>query len=69
MTEVSPNLQDHEGRLSRLEAVLEQINLRLDSLDRRLVSQGSQMNAGFRWLVGIQLTSWITLVALILLKL
>ena len=53
---------DHEGRLSRLEGINEQINHRLDQMQQ-------QMNQQFRWLVGIQLTTLLALGTLILSKL
>ena len=61
MNETS-TLQDHEARLARLEGINEQINHRLDSLDRRL-------DQGLRWIVGIQLGSLLALGSLIISKL
>ena len=58
---------DVESRLSRLEGIIEQINHRLDSLDRRLDRQGQRLDSGFRWIIGLQLTSFLMLGTLIML--
>ena len=60
---------DHEGRLSRLEGIVEQINHRLDQMQQQMNQMQQQMNQQFRWLVGIQLTTLLALGTLILAKL
>ena len=60
---------DHEGRLSRLEGINEQINHRLDQMHQQMNQMQQQMNQQFRWLVGIQLTTLLALGTLILSKL
>ena len=60
---------DHEGRLSRLEGINEQINHRLDQMQQQMNQMQQQMNQQFRWLVGIQLTTLLALGTLILSKL
>ena len=47
----------------------ESIDRRLDSIDRRLTGIESSMRQGFFWFVGIQITTLLTLGALILIKL
>ena len=42
---------DHEGRLSRLEGIVEQINQRLDQMQQQM----NQLQQ-FRWLMGFQFT-------------
>ena len=73
-----------ESRVAVLEAVMEQINHRLSSIESRLTSLEQKVEQGFsetrqtartdfRWLIGImistQLTTLITLGTLILVKL
>ena len=60
---------DHEGRLSRLEGINEQVNHRLDQMQQQMNQMQQQMNQQFRWLVGIQLTTLLALGTLILSKL
>ena len=60
---------DHEGHLSRLEGINEQINHRLDQMQQQMNQMQQQMNQQFRWLVGIQLTTLLALGTLILSKL
>lgn len=62
-----------ESRVAVLEAVMEQVNHRLSSIENRLTALENQQSSNFRWLVGIvistQLTTLITLGTLILVKL
>ena len=60
---------DHEGRLSRLEGINEQISHRLDQMQQQINQMQQQMNQQFRWLVGLQLTTLLALGTLILSKL
>lgn len=69
--------QDHDRRIGRLEGIAEQLDRRLDSIERAVVEQGRQINARidaleqrqsaqFRWLVGIQITTLIAIGGLLL---
>lgn len=69
-----------ESRVAVLEAIMEQVNHRLSSIESRLTGIESRIEQGqrdartdFRWLIGImistQLTTLITLGTLILVKL
>ena len=49
---------EFDARLSRIEGIVEQMNQRLNNLE-----------AGQRWIIGIQVTSLLTLGTLILVKL
>ena len=71
---------DFGARLSRLEGIVEQMNVRLTSLesrvdsgfgavDRRLSAIESSQRQGFFWIVGLMFTSWLSIVGLILWKL
>ncbi|MCY4604547.1 MAG: hypothetical protein OXE49_09980 [Gemmatimonadetes bacterium] len=69
--------QDHDRRIGRLEGIAEQLDRRLDSIERAVVEQGRQINARidaleqrqsaqFRWLIGIQMTTLIAIGGLLL---
>ena len=48
---------DHGERIGRLEGIIEQINERLNSLE-------INHRRDFRWLIGLQLATWGTIVGL-----
>jgi hypothetical protein len=58
-----------ERRVAKLEGGVGQMNRRLGSIERRLDSMESRLDAGFRWVIGLIVASWIsttgTLVAVI----
>jgi hypothetical protein len=65
-------------RMARLEGAYEQINARLGTIETRLDSLGSRMDARFNalesrmearfnWVIGLLPTSWVTLMLAILL--
>ena len=62
MNEAETRVTDLDSRQARLEGVIEQFNERLNSIDRRLDGQQQCL----RWIVGIQITSFVTLGSLIL---
>ncbi len=47
---------DHDIRLTRIEAIIEQINHRLISMDNRLTSLENRMIGLFKWVIGLQFT-------------
>lgn len=68
-----------EERMAKLEGAFEQMNARLGSLEAqmtarfgaieaRLNSLEAEIRSNFRWLLGTQLTMWITIIAAILLR-
>ena len=61
-TPKADSLADVVARLSRLEGIVEQMNQRLTNLEAR-------MDSGFLWIIGIQITTLLTLGTLILFKL
>ena len=76
MTEPITQAQDHDRRIGRLEGIVEQINLRLDSLERGQQQGFAEVNRRIdsltRWLVGMQIASLLAMGGLlvsILLKL
>ena len=54
---------DHGERIGRLEGIIEQINERLSDITRRLDREINHRR-DFRWLIGLQLATWATIVGL-----
>ena len=53
--------QDHDRRIGRLEGIAEQLDRRLDSLERAI----TDVRVTLRWVIGIQLTTLIALGSLL----
>ena len=62
-------LAEFDARLSRIEGIVEQISTRLTSLENRVGQIQHAARTDFCWLVGIQVTTIVTLGTLILVKL
>ena len=67
---------DFGAKIGRLEGVVEQLNERMASLEQRMAALEQRMGnlesgqrQGFFWIVGIQVTTLLTLGTLILVKL
>ena len=60
---------DYRAWIGRLEGVVEQLNERMASLEQRMGNLESGQRQGFFWIVGIQITTLLTLGTLILVKL
>ena len=58
-----------ETRVASLEAVQTQINERLGNVETELCDMRKDVQSNMRWIIGIQITTLITLGALILVKL
>ena len=56
--------QDHGERIDRLEGIIEQISERLGDITRRLDILETNHRRDFRWLIGLQLATWATIVGL-----
>lgn len=69
MPTVESQLADHHAHISRLEAIAEQNNHRLASIENRLTSMENRADRHFILIIGIQFTTLVTLGTLILLKL
>ncbi len=61
-----PNL---ESRVASLEAVQAQVNERLGNIEAELRDMRKEVQSNMRWIVGMQITTLITLGTLILIKL
>ena len=55
-----------ESRVSRLEAIAEQISERLAGLERGQESIRTELHTNFRWIIGIILVQWVTVLAAVL---
>ncbi len=66
MSEPITPQQDHDRRIGRLEGIAEQLNFRLDAIERAVSELRTRMDSQFRWLVGIQITSLIAIGGLLL---
>ena len=53
MSEPITQAQDHDRRIGRLEGIAEQLDRRLDAIDRALADLTRRTDSQFRWLVGI----------------
>ena len=60
---------DLASRVSRIEGILEQMSIRLTRLAERMEQGFAEIRRDFRWMIGIQFTTLVTLGTLILLKL
>ena len=64
MTEQSQPLtqaQDHDRRIGRLEGIAEQLNYRLDAIERAV----ADVRVTLRWVIGIQSTTLIAIGSLL----
>lgn len=57
-----------EVRMAHLEGAYEQINTRLGDLRSDVQDLGRKTDANFRWMIGIILANWITIILTILLR-
>jgi hypothetical protein len=57
-----------DARMARLEGAYEQISSRLGAIETRLDSLESRMEARFNLVIGLLLTSWVTLMLAILFR-
>lgn len=53
MSEPITQAQDHDRRIGRLAGIAEQLDRRLDGIDRALAELTRRTDSQFRWLVGI----------------
>ncbi len=58
-----------ESRVASLEAVQAQVNERLGNIEAELRDMRKEVQSNMRWIVGMQITTLITLGTLILIKL
>ncbi|ODS30689.1 MAG: hypothetical protein SCARUB_04199 [Candidatus Scalindua rubra] len=52
----------------KIEGLDKKIDNKIDGLDKKIDNSNRRMDTMFRWIVGIQITTWITIIMTILLK-
>ena len=57
--------QDHDRRIGRLEGIVEQLDRRLDAIERAIAELRGEVRASIRWLIGIQIASLIAIGSLL----
>ena len=55
-----------EARIARLEGILDQMDKRLSEFREDLTRRMDRLDARFWWLLGIQISMWITIILAIL---
>ncbi len=61
MNEPITQAQDHDRRIGRLEGIAEQLDRRLDSMERAIAELRQDMHRLGRWIIGIQITTLIAI--------
>ncbi len=69
MTETNPTQErpyplDHEGRIARLEGVVEQIGVRLGRLETKIDAVEAKIDGLYRWVVPLQITTILAIAGL-----
>jgi len=57
-----------EERVARIEGILEQVDKRLNHLESEVRELRRDLNNRFFWLLGIQISMWVTIILAILFK-
>jgi C4-type Zn-finger protein len=57
-----------EERVARIEGILEQVDKRLNHLESEVRELRRDLNNRFFWLLGVQISMWVTIVLAILFK-
>ena len=57
-----------DGRLGRVEGILEEVRTRLNNLENRVNNLESRMQTQFLWLLGILITMWVTVILTVVLR-
>ena len=68
MSEPITQAQDHDRRIGRLEGIAEQLNYRLDALERSVAELSRRidaLNSRMYWLLGIQIATLISMGSLL----
>ena len=69
MTETNPTQErpyplDHEGRIARLEGVVEQIGVRLGRMETKIDAVEAKIDGLYRWVVPLQITTILAIAGL-----
>ena len=63
-TQERPYPLDHEGRIARLEGVVEQIGVRLGRLETKIDAVEAKIDGLYRWVVPLQITTILAIAGL-----
>ena len=64
-TQENPHPLDHEGRMIRLEGVVEQIGVRLGRMETKIDAVETKIDRLYRWVVPLQITTILAIVGLV----
>jgi hypothetical protein len=57
-----------EERVARIEGMVEQMDRRLNHIETELDELRRELNSRFLWLLGVQISMWVTIILAILFK-
>lgn len=57
-----------EERVARIEGMVEQMDRRLNHIEMELEELRRELNSRFFWLLGVQISMWVTIILAILFK-
>jgi hypothetical protein len=57
-----------EGRIGRVEGILEEVRIHLSNLENRMTALEARMQTQFYWLLGVMIPMWVTIMLAILLR-
>ena len=53
-----PHPLDHEGRIARLEGIVEQIDVRLGRIETKIDALEAKIDSNLRWIIALQVATW-----------
>ena len=65
---LSQEIGELKERVAKLEGITEEVRTRLGGLESRVDTGFAEMRSNFKWLIGIMITMWVTIILTILLK-
>ena len=57
-----------EGRIGRVEGILEEVRIHLSNLENGMTALEARMQTQFYWLLGVMIPMWVTIMLAILLR-
>jgi len=57
-----------EERMAKIEGIMEQISKSLNHVQTRINILDDKIDKNFRWIIGIQITMWVTIILTVLFK-